>query len=94
MSTFYEIQQSLNVLAYGSFPPAHGVKDAQKAANDWAGTTNLDLLAALNCKHYGTTTPLPTNRPMDFNEVCNALAGTTLKEAQDALSNLAGGGHT
>lgn len=83
----YEIQQSLNILAYGSYPPAgHPVQDAQKAANDWAGTTGLETLQALNHKN-GTTN-------LDFNQVCNQLAsitGPTL-EAQEALSRLAGGG--
>lgn len=83
MTRIYEIAESLNQLAYSS--TAHG-SDAQKAANDWAGTTGLDLLYALN-KKAGTN-------GLDFNKVCNVLASTTGKEAQDALSNLAGGGHT
>jgi len=30
--------------------PSAGTLDLQRAANAWAGTTNLDLLAALNAK--------------------------------------------
>jgi len=85
MATIWEIQQSLNALAYGAYPPASGgIRDAQQAANDWAGTTNLDLIAALNHKN-GTT-------GLEFNLVCNQLASTTNLEGQWALSKLAGGG--
>lgn len=95
----WEIQQSLNVLAYGAYPPATGgVRDAQQAANDYAGTAGLDLQAALNCKYKSVTT-LSTFYGhgytfYDTQAVANLLAGTTGKETQDALSNLAGGGHT
>lgn len=95
----WEIQQSLNVLAYGAYPPATGgVRDAQQAANDYAGTTGLELQAALNCKYQGVTS-LSTFYGhgyvmQDAQYISNLLAGTTNKDMQDALSNLAGGGHT
>lgn len=89
----YEIQQSLSILAGYPTPP---YLEAQQAANIYAGTFELDMLAALNCRAYGVTSwPLPPgDPPLDLNAVCNKLAGTVGKDAQDALSGLAGGGHT
>lgn len=86
VSPIYEIQQSLSILAGQAAPP---YLEAQAAANKWAGVSGYDLIAALNIKNgtYGAN-------PLEFNGVCNALANTTGKEAQDALSYLAGGGHT
>lgn len=81
----WEVQYSLNILAYGSFKNV----EAQQAANDWAGTSHLELIEALNHKNGQTAPPY-----LDFNAVCNALASTTLREGQDALSKLAGGGYT
>ena len=80
-TALYEIQQALSILSGQSAPPW---REAQQAANIWAGTVGLDLLAALNVKN-GTT-------GLGFNAVCNALAGTADLDAQDALSKLAGGG--
>ena len=99
MAAIYELQQSLSTLA--GYPNAPWI-EAQQAANIWAGLPasgpgTLDLLAALNCRYYSTGTwPLPgPNMPvLELNAVCNKLAGTTGKEAQDALSGLAGGGHS
>ena len=48
-----------------------------KAANTWAGTTNLPLLSALNHKN-GTI-------GLGLDRVCNALAGTTNLSALAAL---------
>ena len=79
----WEIQKSLNVLAGTT------LLDAQAAANVWAGTSHLELIEALNHKNGQTHPPF-----LDFNAVCNALASTTLREGQDALSKLAGGGYT
>jgi hypothetical protein len=93
----WEIQQSLNVLAYGAYPPATGgVRDAQQAANGYAGTTNMDMQAALNCKYRSVTTiqALSAFQIYDSQQVSNLLAGTTGKDMQDALSNLAGGPHS
>lgn len=87
----YEVQQSLNILAYGFYPPpdGKGVREAQQAGNDWAGTTGLELQAALNHKYSGNV-----NGGLEMQQLANLLAGTTGKEMQDALSNLAGGGHS
>lgn len=91
----YEIQVSLNILAYGNAVPP--LVDAQQAANAWAGTTALDLdtLAALNFKNKSVTTWAAWQAggyPMlDFNLVCNQLNSSTLLDAQEALSQLAGG---
>ena len=98
MAAIWELQQSLSTLA--GYPNAPWI-EAQQAANIWAGLPasgpgTLDLLAALNCRYYGVASwPLPAgDPPLELNAVCNKLAGTTGKEAQDALSGLAGGGHS
>ena len=72
----HEFQESLNHLAGTS-----GL-DAQAAAQKWAGS-NKDLLGALNDKNHSYS--------LGLNLVCNALAGTVNREAQDALSHLAYG---
>ena len=81
MAAVYDIQESLSILAGQGTPPW---QEAQKAANVWAGTTGLDLIAALNVKN-GTT-------GLDLNGVCQALSGLAGREAQVCLSYLAGGG--
>ena len=83
MAQPWEIQVSLNVLAGKSAP---NYVEAQVAANLYAGTTGLELIAALNSK-AGTN-------GLDLNAVCNSLNSSTGREAQDALSMLAGGPHT
>lgn len=92
MAAIYEIPQSLNILAGTT-----GL-DAQKAANAYAGTTGLELVAALNCKLRSVTTwnafVAGGFTALDLNGVANQLNGTKTKDAQDALSQLAGGGHT
>lgn len=82
-SAIYEIQQSLSILAGQTVPP---YLEAQQAANVYAGTTHLELVDALNHK-AGV-------KGQDFDQVCNTLNGTKTMNAQDALSQLAGGGHT
>lgn len=60
-------------------------QDAQGAANVWAGTTGLALLAALNQKAS------PGRSPKDYkglNAVCNEIAGTTGLEAIPALRSI------
>lgn len=52
--------------------------DAQEAANRWAGTTDLDLLGALNVR-AGT-------HGLGLNAVCNLIAGTQYLDAQGALN--------
>lgn len=82
-----EFTLSLNILA-GVTNSAGGVTmSATQAANVWAGTTDLDLLDALNRK---AGNKLPNYR--DFNGVCNQLAGTTNAEGQDALDRYATAG--
>jgi len=91
----WEVQQSLSSLAGHSSPP---YLEEQLAANLYAGTSGLDLQAALNCKYRGVTSwgafIAGGYTAYDTQQVANLLAGTTGKETQDALSNLAGGGHT
>lgn len=70
-----EIQRELNRLAGTT-----GL-DAQAAANDWAGTTQKDLLGALNAKN--------SSSGLGLNAVCNAIAGTSKKEAKAALESIA-----
>jgi len=73
----------LNRLANGgnTYPERTLYKDAAGAANAWAGTDGLDLLAALNYK-AGIT-----NRSefKGLNAICNYIAGTSGLEAVTAL---------
>lgn len=65
------LQYELNRLA-GTLNGGVPTRDAQAAANIWAGTEGLDLVHALNV-HAGNTLP-------DFKElqgVLNQLAGTS-----------------
>ena len=77
----------LNRLANGGeYPSYTEYKDAQGAANEWAGTTGLALDGALNQKAE------PGRSPADYkglNAVCNELAGTTGLEAIPALREVA-----
>jgi len=60
-------------------------KAPQGAANAYAGTTGLGLIAALN---YKAST---SRQPKDYkglNAVCNELASTTGKSAVDALRSI------
>jgi hypothetical protein len=54
--------------------------EAQLAANIWAGTSNLDLIGALNAK-AGTT-------GLGLNGVLNVLAGTTGFDAPEAAARI------
>jgi hypothetical protein len=56
-------------------------RDAQGAANVWAGTSGLDLVEALNIKALNT---LPNYR--DLAGVLNQLAGTTGLEVDAAAA--------
>jgi hypothetical protein len=69
----------LNRLANGgaTYPSLPAFLTAKLAANVWAGTSNLELLAALNAK-AGTT-------GLGLAQVCNVLGGTTNRTAIDAL---------
>lgn len=67
----------LNRLANGGASYPAQMLEAQGAANKWAGTTGLALLAALNTKN-GTW-------GIGLDLVCNQLAGTSGFSAQAAL---------
>lgn len=60
-------------------------QDAQGAANVYAGTTGLGLIAALNKAASAARTP---DSYKGLNAVCNELAGTTNKAAVDALRSI------
>jgi hypothetical protein len=66
-----ELNRIANNMVY---PAMTEYKSEQGAANAWAGTSGLGLIAALN------RIAEPTRQPddyKDFNSVCNELAGTT-----------------
>ena len=60
-------------------------KAAQGAANVYAGTSGLGLIAALNKKADANRQP---SAYKGLNAICNELAGTTGKSASDALRTL------
>ena len=60
-------------------------KAAQGAANVYAGTSGLGLIAALNIKASGVRQP---SAYKGLNAICNELAGTTGKSASDALRTI------
>jgi hypothetical protein len=69
------LADELNRLANGgTYPVTTAYESEQGAANAWAGTNGLGLIAALNYK--ASSTRQPTNYK-DFNAICNELAGTT-----------------
>lgn len=69
------LADELNRLANGGTYPAPTAYDAEQgAANAWAGTSGLGLIAALNYKASSTRQPKDYK---DFNAICNELAGTT-----------------
>ena len=60
-------------------------KAAQGAANVYAGTSVLGLIAALNIRASGVRQP---SAYKGLNAICNELAGTTGKSASDALRTI------
>lgn len=60
-------------------------KDLQGAANAYAGTSGLGVVAALNLKADANRTP---NNYKGFAAVCNELAGTTGLSALAALRSI------
>ena len=98
----WETQYSLNVLANTVSGLTTFQLEAQKAANVWAGTAalNLELQMALNFKYRGVTTwaafyaPGNNYQVYDAQRAANLINGTTTMELQDALSDIAGGGHS
>ena len=77
----------LNRLANGgTYPARTAFLDEQGAANVWAGTSGLGIIAALNIKASAGRAP---SAYKDINGICNELAGTTGKSAVDALRTIA-----
>lgn len=69
------LRDELNRLANGgNYPALTSYKDEQGAANAWAGTTGLGLVAALNYKASSTRQPLNYK---ERNAVACELAGIT-----------------
>lgn len=82
-STFVD---ELNRLANGgTYPDPDDYLEEQGAANAYAGTSGLGVLAALNLEASGTRTP---DQYKGLNAVCNELAGTTGLEAIPALRSI------
>lgn len=82
-STFAD---ELNRLANGgTYPNISTYLSEQGAANKYAGTTGLGIVAALNLKASAT------RQPRDYkgvNAICNELAGTTGLAAIPALRSI------
>jgi hypothetical protein len=89
MATGYDgstLVAELNRLANaGTYPARTAFLEAQGAANKWAGTNGLGILAALNYKVSSTRT---RDNYKDLNAVCNELAGTIGKSAVSALRSI------
>jgi hypothetical protein len=82
-STFAD---ELNRLANGgTYPAPTAYKSEQGAANAYASTTGLGIIAALNIK--ADTNRQPNNYKM-LNAICNELAGTTGLSAVVALRTI------
>lgn len=82
-STFVD---ELNRLANGgTYPVETAYLEEQGAANKYANTSGLGVLAALNLKASGTRRP---DQYKGLNAVCNELAGTTGLEAIPALRSI------
>lgn len=79
----FTLQYHMNRLA-GTLFQGIPTRDAQAAANIWAGTTNLDLVGALNTKAgnvgYGNY--------LELVGVLNQLAGTTNLEEDGAAASI------
>lgn len=76
----------LNRLANGgTYPARTAFLDDQGAANKWAGTSGLGVLAALNIKAQAGRQP---NNYKGLSAVCNELAGTTGQSAINALRSI------
>jgi hypothetical protein len=80
------VADELNRLANGGTYPVMTVRKVEQgAANAWAGTSGLGLIAALNYKADPTRQP---NDYKDFNAICNEIAGTTGLSAVVALRSI------
>ena len=81
-----QITAELNRLANGGDYPSRDLFLAdQGAANAWAGTSGLGLLAALNIKADAGRQPIDYK---GLNAVCNELASTTGLSALAALRTI------
>jgi hypothetical protein len=82
-STFAD---ELNRLANGgTYPDLTVYKSEQGAANAYASTSGLGIIAALNIKADANRQP---NDYKMLNAICNELAGTTGLSAVDALRTI------
>ena len=82
-STFVD---ELNRLANGgTYPAETAYLEEQGAANKYASTSGLGVLAALNLKADSARQP---DAYKGLNAVCNELAGTTGLEAIPALRSI------
>jgi hypothetical protein len=82
-STFAD---ELNRLANGgTYPAPTAYKSEQGAANAYASTNGLGIIAALNIK--ASASRQPNNYKM-LNAICNELAGTTGLSAVNALRTI------
>ena len=69
------VRDELNRLANGgNYPALTAYKDEQGAANAWAGTSGLGIIAALNYKVSSSRQPTEYK---ERNAVANELAGIT-----------------
>ena len=76
----------LNVLAnVGSYPAISAYKAPTEAANVYAGTTGLALIAALNKKADANRQPSAYKA---MGGICNELAGTSGLSPTDALRSI------
>jgi hypothetical protein len=79
------LSAELNRLANGgTYRTPLTVQGDNAAANTWAGTTELDVLGALNRK-AGKTDPKTF---LGLNGICNVLASTSSLEAPEALRRI------
>ena len=76
----------LNRLANGgTYPVMTAYESEQGAANAWAGTDGLGLIAALNYKASSSRQP---DDYKGLNDICNELASTSGLSAVDALRSI------
>ena len=76
----------LNRLANGgTYPALTAYKSEQGAANAYASTSGLGIVAALNIKADANRQP---NNYKMTNAICNELAGTSGLSAVDALRTI------
>jgi hypothetical protein len=81
-----EFTAELNRLANGGdYPDRTAFKADQGAANAWAGTNGLGILAALNIKANASRQP---DNYKGLTAICNELASTTGLSALAALRTI------